>query len=281
MTEMSDNCTPHVAEHATPTLTALAPYDNAIASDPAHGAGTPLLVALHRLEQATRLGDVSACLSEVTALLHFDYFYYHGEFGRMFTHGVSHTLSNYPAEWQRLYEQNDYGVRDPIRRHACNRLTPLIWHKTLFRTPWERAFRDERAGFGLKSGLTFPVFGPSGASGTLSLAANRPDVPAAALRRTIPWGATLAAHVHDAVHRLVVQSADAPTRPMLTKRERECLGWVAAGKTSWEIGRILMISEHGVIHHLRNIMRKLNVTSRHRAVHVASAYGLIGDTEMP
>ncbi|WP_447973005.1 LuxR family transcriptional regulator [Nitrospira sp. Kam-Ns4a] len=42
--------------------------------------------------------------------------------------------------------------------------------------------------------------------------------------------------------------------PVLTKREREVLEWMKEGKTNWEIGRILGISERTVRFHVGNIL---------------------------
>jgi DNA-binding CsgD family transcriptional regulator len=43
----------------------------------------------------------------------------------------------------------------------------------------------------------------------------------------------------------------------LTSQELECLRWCKEGKTNWEIGEILTISEKTVEFHLSNSMRKL------------------------
>jgi len=59
------------------------------------------------------------------------------------------------------------------------------------------------------------------------------------------------------------------TRPKLTKRERECLSWVAAGKTDWEISEVLGISHETVHKHINNALRKLNATTRAHAVALA------------
>ena len=48
----------------------------------------------------------------------------------------------------------------------------------------------------------------------------------------------------------------------LTRREKEVLLWVIAGKSNSEISAILSLSEHGVDFHLRKIFKKLGVTSR-------------------
>ena len=73
----------------------------------------------------------------------------------------------------------------------------------------------------------------------------------------------------------IVRNISASTNPRLTKREVECLRWVAQGKTTHEISRILDLSEHGVVHHVRSVMRKLGVSNRHFAANVATKLGLL------
>jgi len=52
----------------------------------------------------------------------------------------------------------------------------------------------------------------------------------------------------------------------LSRREKECLSWTAQGKSSWDIGMILRISENTVNFHVKNAMRKLGSTNRIVAV---------------
>jgi LuxR family quorum-sensing system transcriptional regulator SolR len=61
----------------------------------------------------------------------------------------------------------------------------------------------------------------------------------------------------------------------LTGKERDVIGWVVEGKTSWEIGRILSTSERTVKFHLKNVYTKLNVSNRAQAVAVANRLRLI------
>ena len=56
---------------------------------------------------------------------------------------------------------------------------------------------------------------------------------------------------------------------LLSQRERECLRWVATGKTDWEISEILCISQQTVHKHVSNALRKLNATTRAQAVAIA------------
>ena len=55
----------------------------------------------------------------------------------------------------------------------------------------------------------------------------------------------------------------------LTPRELECLRWVSAGKTDWEISSKLNISERTVHTHIENAKRKLSVHTRLQAVAAA------------
>ena|ERR1700737_2238924 len=61
----------------------------------------------------------------------------------------------------------------------------------------------------------------------------------------------------------------------LTSQETECLRWCKEGKTNWEIGEILRISEKTVEFHLGNAMRKLGARNRITAVIRGIKDGLI------
>jgi DNA-binding CsgD family transcriptional regulator len=52
----------------------------------------------------------------------------------------------------------------------------------------------------------------------------------------------------------------------LSSREKDCLLWAAKGKSSWDIGLILGVSESTVNFHIKNAMKKLDTTSRTVAV---------------
>jgi DNA-binding CsgD family transcriptional regulator len=63
----------------------------------------------------------------------------------------------------------------------------------------------------------------------------------------------------------------------LTPRERDVLLWASEGKSAWEIGRILSITERTAKFHLSNIYRKLDVHTRTQAVANAIRYGILED----
>jgi DNA-binding NarL/FixJ family response regulator len=67
----------------------------------------------------------------------------------------------------------------------------------------------------------------------------------------------------------------AALEPQLTQRERDVLGLLAQGVHIAEIGSTLGISRHTVGDHVKNIYRKLNISSRAEAALRARSMGLI------
>lgn len=61
----------------------------------------------------------------------------------------------------------------------------------------------------------------------------------------------------------------------LSSRERTCLAWIAEGKTAWEVGQILGISERTVIAHVASAATKLGAANRVQAAVIAVRQGLI------
>jgi two-component system NarL family response regulator len=76
-------------------------------------------------------------------------------------------------------------------------------------------------------------------------------------------------------HLLRNRDLNSTRRPSLTGREIEILQWIADGRTSREIGEELFISENTVKNHVRNILDKLGLRSRHEAVRYAERAGLV------
>ncbi len=68
---------------------------------------------------------------------------------------------------------------------------------------------------------------------------------------------------------------DASNAVAVSARELDCLRWVAAGKSAWEAGVILGISERMVRFHLNSARGKLNCTTTTQAVAQVVAQKLI------
>ncbi|MEM1130181.1 MAG: LuxR C-terminal-related transcriptional regulator [Pseudomonadota bacterium] len=81
--------------------------------------------------------------------------------------------------------------------------------------------------------------------------------------------ATCLERAHD-LRRPPVVTPPASVQDALSARETECLHWLSEGKTNWEIATILQISENTVRFHVKNIFRKLGISSRGAAAALAA-----------
>lgn len=228
-----------------------------------------LVLCLHSSEKGVDVDGKMACILKN---LHFEYynislFRYDGG-----TDSEVLSLSNFPRKWQADYKRQEYAESDPILRHARSNNTPVVWWDEPL-TPFTLPSRNSKFALAAKEhrlakGVSAPVHDISANCWSLlSLATHRDDAAAAACVRDalliVPF---LACCLHDVVLRLSAKSASTAPASALTKRERECIRWCSEGKTSWEISKILGISERTVVFHLQNATRKLGVSNRTQAV---------------
>jgi len=61
----------------------------------------------------------------------------------------------------------------------------------------------------------------------------------------------------------------------MTSRELQCMHWAAMGKTSWEIGVIIGVSQRTVNFHIARACEKLGTHRRQAAISIAIQRGLI------
>jgi two-component system, NarL family, response regulator len=69
--------------------------------------------------------------------------------------------------------------------------------------------------------------------------------------------------------------AEAMSHPELSNREIEIMHYLARGRSNKEIGQILSIGEGTVKHHVKSILRKLDVVGRSEAMAIAVRRGLV------
>ncbi|HUG59201.1 MAG TPA: helix-turn-helix domain-containing protein [Candidimonas sp.] len=67
----------------------------------------------------------------------------------------------------------------------------------------------------------------------------------------------------------------------LTDRELTCLRWAALGKTSWEMGVILGLTERTINFHIHSACQKLGVHGRQAAITSAFRLGLLAMLSEP
>lgn len=192
--------------------------------------------------------------------------------------GDAYMRSTYPDAWRNYYDQHNLRATDPTVAHCMKASSPFIWMPQSFKTESQQALYEEGASFGLRVGVTLPIHGPSGEVGMLTCV--RDQAPDMAFLKDLNYslgGLMLLRDVgFEALSKYINGSTDATEKaPVLTAREHDCLKWVTVGKTAWEIGRILNISEAGVNFHLGNLRAKFGVSRRNDIVVKAIRLGLV------
>lgn len=179
-----------------------------------------------------------------------------------------------PEWWQRYQSQAYLGIDPTVRILLRERRSiPLPWQDIHCRDARERAFMAEAAEHNLADGISFPLHARNEV-GVFSLIMPQRPRHQRLIGHAMPFGHLLASYVQEAARRLMDDGSDSEA-VCLTARETECLVWAAAGKTAWEISKILAISERTVVFHFGNAARKLGVSSRQQAVARAIVEGLI------
>jgi LuxR family quorum-sensing transcriptional regulator LasR len=192
--------------------------------------------------------------------------------------GEVYLRSNYPGQWRDYYDRNDLRAADPTVEYCFRSSSPFVWLPQSFKTPEQQALYEEASAFGLKVGVTLPIRGVDGEIGMLTCVRDGNPGPdfLKDLNHNLGALALLRDVAFDSLHQyLHAAPAPASEAPVLTARERDCLQWMCAGKTAWEIGRILSISEAGVNFHIANLRNKFGVSRRNDVVIKAIRLGLI------
>lgn len=178
-----------------------------------------------------------------------------------------HIINGFPPEWHERYVSRGYFKIDPVVRYAQTSSLPAIWSDQKFHDCRSREFWEEAWALGLRTGMSFSVHGQPGVTGILSLSRDKPlDLPAPEMAALIGRAQMFASMVHHAVVRIDLPKLLPEQSIAMTPRELECLKWSADGKTAWEIGQILSITERTVVFHMNNVIQKLGASNKIQAI---------------
>lgn len=135
---------------------------------------------------------------------------------------------------------------------------------------------EECTGYGLRSGIIFPIHGPNGEFGMMSFVSEQLANPASQkdLMHSMALLSIIRDYVFESSKKFLV-TPEPEIQIVLTPREKEVVKWTVAGKSSWEISKILNCSESTINFHLSNIRLKFNVNTKQQAIIKALKLGLI------
>lgn len=177
---------------------------------------------------------------------------------------------SYPDEWFRLYQEREFASVDSVVISHMKEFKSQNWCEAYEKIGRNKDFVSLADDFGLEDGYSFGSLSPQDKTATIfSLSNSKNDRP-----HTVEILDIVAPHFLEALRRVVLQELHQLVQP-LTPRELEVVQWIANGKSSWEISKILNISERTVKFHTSTIIQKLGASNRTHAVAKSLSYGLI------
>jgi DNA-binding CsgD family transcriptional regulator len=186
------------------------------------------------------------------------------------------TVDNTPRGYREFFLNRENGKLDPVMQHCKRHSMPIIWDQQTYVNHGLIDKWEEQARFGYRYGIAMALHLPEGRHFFLGVDRDRPIPPnAAEVTRIVADLQLFAVHAQDAAQRILTPSPMMPGVPSLTPRELETLKWTMEGKTAWEVGVLLGISERMAALHVNNATHKLDCVNKHQAVLKALRLGLI------
>jgi DNA-binding CsgD family transcriptional regulator len=164
---------------------------------------------------------------------------------------------------------------DPFIRRAVNDLAPFTWDQV----SRDEADNEDTQYFiqvckdnGMADGFVIPSHDHDGTLGIVTFKGKGISTNF----DLHPHLEHLAMHYRAGIKRIVDAQEPQPTEAVLTPRQLEVIKWIAAGKSDWETGAILGLSQATVNRHVELAKERLGVSTRIQVVVHALTTGLIG-----
>jgi DNA-binding CsgD family transcriptional regulator len=186
------------------------------------------------------------------------------------------SLNNVPAAYAAYFDDAARATRDPVAQHCKRSAVPIVWSQDTYTQVNLGDLWEEQAPFGFANGIGLALHMPHGRHFMFGVNRGHPlPLDTQEVTRAVAEVQLFAVHACEAAARLIrVERAHSDAVP-LTAREVECLRWTMEGKTAWEVGRILGITERTAVFHVNSAAHKLDCASKHQAVIKAMRLGLI------
>ena len=216
-----------------------------------------------RASRAARdVAQLRSLLRDGVWALGFHHFLLQGAMGQVW-------LADLPVDWIAAPAPSS----DAVLVTAAQSYAPFLWSdisRLTVLTPVQTDFIDSAHAAGVGAAVTVPIHRARDADqgGSYSVFAGccsfmmKTGVP-------LPLSSLAAAHYIGALAfdvaenlRRAQSSHGTPRGPQLTPRQRDCVVLVAKGKSDWEIGQLLGISDSTVHKHIEDAKRRFSVSTR-------------------
>ncbi len=185
-------------------------------------------------------------------------------------------VDNAPDEYMDIADSRDIQRLDPVGQHCKRASVPIIWNQQTYTAAGLGNQWETQASFGYRTGIALALHLPEGRHFVMGVDRDQ-SLPAspAEVTRMVADLQLFAVYAQDAAMRILLPPSPPHDFPSLTPRELESLRWTMEGKTAWELGSILGISERTAVLHVNNATHKLGCINKHQAVLKALRLGLI------
>ena len=187
------------------------------------------------------------------------------------------SVDNMPKAYAPFGSSKELGKIDPVSQHCKKSSRPILWDRHTYLAAGRLAKWEHQAPFGYASGVAQAFHFPRGIHFFIGID-RLGDLPSDPMKsgRLLADLSLFASQVQEpALAVLLPELRDTANDVALTLRELECLQWTMEGKTAWEVGQILSISEQTAVRHLNNATHKLGCVNKHHAVVKALRLGLV------
>jgi|SRR5882672_6154593 len=186
-------------------------------------------------------------------------------------------VDNAPKAYRHIADNFERGRVDPVSQHCKRANVPIVWNQDTYASAGLGELWEEQARYGYCTGIALAPHLPKGHHFFIGVDRDKPlPLSRSDVSRVTAELHFFAAHAQDATLRVLLPEPPRDTEVQsLTPRELESLRWTMEGKTAWEVGGILGISEQTAVRHLNNATHKLDCVGKHQAVIKALRLGLI------
>jgi DNA-binding CsgD family transcriptional regulator len=180
--------------------------------------------------------------------------------------------TTWPDEWRDRWVQKNYIAIDPLIYQLEAHNVPCRWRAVRkLADPHGARVMDEARDFRFNDGLAVSMHAQSGGVVGMAMGTEKYELGKDG-ERCLHMAAIYYQSRMDVLRPRQILNT---TVDKLSVKEKDCLSWVAVGKSDWEISVIQGTSEHTVHNQVKSAMRKLDATTRTQAVTIALIAGVI------
>lgn len=210
------------------------------------------------------------------------------------------SLSNMPEGYEDIFNDMEGSVVDPVMQHLKNSPFPLPWGKETYTASGQGAMWEAQAAWGVSNGVGLALHLGQGEHFVIGFDSPHSLGDNIETMRKIVAVQGFAVYALEAARRLMfplarnlrnqglisvdamahaapveTESADFAATATLSLRELECLKWSAAGKTAYETGELMNLSEAMVKKYFTSIRGKLGAKTKSEALGRALRMGIL------